>query len=214
MGGSKYRRSGAKSGPVDTVYLGVFRTDELREMGGWNEAFPTNQDFELNRRMSTLGDIWFEAGLEVGYVGRARLREIWSQYHRFGRWKVRYWRRTGDNPQPRQLVLLAAPLLPFGAFAGVAAVLGLKSAATVAGALVVPAFLAIDAIGGSKESAEVPTRFLAGATNVIVGLGWSSGVARQMLLRHDSAEEPQTRVNVLTPRRDDQAAPETLGQAA
>ena len=46
MGWSRYRR-GAESGPADTVYLGSFRTSELRSAGGWSLAFPTNQDFEL-----------------------------------------------------------------------------------------------------------------------------------------------------------------------
>ena len=88
MGGSRYRRGGAQSGTADTVYLGAFRRQQLVEAGGWNQSFPTNQDFELNRRMSNLGDVWFEAGLPVGYIPRGTLRQIASQYHRFGQWKV------------------------------------------------------------------------------------------------------------------------------
>ena len=72
MGMSRYRR-GAPSGPSDTVYLGAFRTEQLEAAGGWDEAFDTNQDFELNRRMGELGIVWFEASLEVGYRPRASL---------------------------------------------------------------------------------------------------------------------------------------------
>ena len=108
MGLSRYRR-GARSGPSDTVYLGAFRTAELRRAGGWDERLATNQDFDLNRRMAEFGIVWFEAGLPVGYLPRASVAELFHQYHRFGRWKVRYWRTTGDRPQRRQLILLLGP---------------------------------------------------------------------------------------------------------
>ncbi|HVX17870.1 MAG TPA: glycosyltransferase [Acidimicrobiales bacterium] len=114
MGMSRYRR-GASSGPSDTVYLGFFRTEDLRAIGGWNERFGTNQDFELNRRMSTRGSVWFDDSIPVGYIPRATLGDLYRQYRRFGEWKVRYWRETGDKPQPRQLAALAA--LPVGALA-------------------------------------------------------------------------------------------------
>lgn len=177
MGGSSYRREGASSGPVDTVYLGSFRSEELRKAGGWNEAFPTNQDFELNRRMSEIGQVWFEAGLPVGYVGRARLRELWAQYHRFGRWKVRYWRRTNDRPQRRQWVLVAGP-----AAAGlVATAVGVARPELVpmAAILAVPAFLAVDAVGGDRGPEGVGGRFVSGLANVLIGAGWWTGIARE-----------------------------------
>ncbi len=60
MGGSRYRR-GAASGPADTVYLGAFRSADLRAAGGWDERYHTNQDFELNRRMARRGIVWFDA---------------------------------------------------------------------------------------------------------------------------------------------------------
>ena len=119
MGGSRYR-SGADSGPCDTVYLGAFRTAQLRSAGGWDEYFETNQDFELNRRLGRAGVVWFDSRLEVGYVPRQTITALWRQYHRFGRWKVRYWRRTGDRPQRRQLVPMI--VTPVAALAAVATV--------------------------------------------------------------------------------------------
>lgn len=106
MGMARYRR-GAASGPTDTVYLGAFRTDELRAAGGWDEAFLTNQDFELNRRMGRDGVVWFSDDLEVGYLPRRDVGELVRQYVRFGGWKAHYWRSTGDRPGARQLVALA-----------------------------------------------------------------------------------------------------------
>lgn len=179
MGGSSYRRQGAPSGPVDTVYLGAFRTTQLRSLGGWNESFTTNQDFELNRRMSAEGHVWFESGLPVGYYGRRTLSEIWQQYHRFGRWKAHYWNATGDRPQPRQLALVFGP-----AIAGAACVTMVgrnPKLAGVLGSLALPGFVAMDAIGGEREDDELSVRALAGVTNAIVGLGWWTGVLRGLL---------------------------------
>jgi len=118
MGWSRYRRDAA-SGPADTVYLGAFRTRDLRCVGGWDPAMTTNQDFDLNRRLARHGVIWFEAGLPVAYVPRASLGDLYRQYVRFGRWKVRYWRHSNDAPQPRQVALLAGVPLAVGGTAAV-----------------------------------------------------------------------------------------------
>ena len=171
MGGSSYRKPGATSGPVDTVYLGSFRTAQLREAGGWNESFATNQDFELNRRMASYGHVWFEAGLPVGYFGRQTLREIWQQYHRFGRWKARYWSETGDRPQPRQIALVAVPTVALP----LVGIMGLRSPRLMALAAAV-APLTIDAVGGERPDGRPEVRLLAGVVNAIVGLAWWSGV--------------------------------------
>lgn len=110
MGLSRYRRGGT-SGPSDTVYLGAFRTHQLRTVGGWDERLTTNQDFDLNVRMSTLGTVWFDASLRVEYVARRHLHALWTQYTRFGRGKVLYWNLTGTRPQPRQWLGLIGPWL-------------------------------------------------------------------------------------------------------
>lgn len=110
MGGSRYRRHGATSGSADTVYLGVFRRSQLAMAGGWNESFSTNQDFELNQRMTGYGMVWFEAGLPVNYLPRQSVVDLILQYHRFGRWKAHYWKHTGQRPNGRQRTILALPL--------------------------------------------------------------------------------------------------------
>ena len=144
MGLARYRR-GAASGPADTVYLGAFRTDQLRRAGGWDERFATNQDFELNRRLGQHGTVWFESSLEVGYLPRPSVRELFEQYRRFGAWKVGYWRDTGDRPRPRQLALIAGPPL-----AGVATV-------------------TLATTGGSRRRSLLVLAALAGAVGIEVG---------------------------------------------
>lgn len=173
MGLSRYRR-GAASGPSDTVYLGFYRCPQLREIGGWDERFATNQDFDLNQRIAALGVVWFEAGLEVHYLPRRDLRSLFLQYSRFGRWKARYWRATGNRPQPRQLGLILLPIpLALGAVVwfrrrrhpwrdGVPVALALGAAYETAGV--------------SGPSGGPTSRAVSVAASAVVAAGWLTGV--------------------------------------
>jgi succinoglycan biosynthesis protein ExoA len=178
MGGARYRR-GAASGPTDTVYLGAFRTTELRGARGWDQTLHTNQDYELNRRMGRQGLVWFDDRLQVGYVPRPDVRSLFRQYHRFGRWKATYWQRTNDRPRPRQLVMLAAPAV--GA-AAVAVGLGRPSTRVATAAVLAVGAAVFEATGSST-----PTPGTAAARAVSVGAsaaaaaGWWTGVVRGVL---------------------------------
>jgi succinoglycan biosynthesis protein ExoA len=182
MGGARYRR-GATDGPSDTVYLGAFRTTELRDAGGWDERFTTNQDYELNRRMGERGLVWFDASLEVGYRPRATLGELGEQYRRFGAWKARYWRQTSDRPQPRQLALLG--VLPVGVMAAIAFPMlpprGQLALAAAAGAGAV----AFELKGSPGPQGSVRAHAISLAASAAVGAGWSTG-AWSALLRPES----------------------------
>lgn len=168
MGLSRYRR-GVKSGQTDTVYLGSFRTDQLRSVGGWDNRFHTNQDFELNRRLKDYGAIWFESDMDVEYVPRSSVGALFRQFHRFGRWKVRYWRLSGDLPRARQILML---FLPLGMTTLV--VFGWPTSADL-----VVAFLPLLllAIRWHPRSTTVPMVMATAA----VATGWTSGVWREAL---------------------------------
>jgi hypothetical protein len=186
MGLSRYRR-GAPSGPADTVYLGAFRTDELRAAKGWDERFATNQDFELNRRLGRSGEVRFDDRLVVGYLPRASLGALARQYHRFGRWKVRYWRTTGDRPRPRQQVLLAGP--PLVGVAVLAAVGRRPRRAAVAGLAGVVAAVGVEVAGGRDAGPAGPAEHaVAVAALAVSSAGWLSGVWREALASPRGAE--------------------------
>lgn len=177
MGGSRYR-SHAESGPSDTVYLGAFRTAELRDVGGWDEYFRTNQDYELNRRLSGHGVVWYDARLAVGYVPRRTLTELWHQYHRFGRWKVRYWRRTGDSPARRQKVLLALyPTLMAGAVLVLGRRRGRRRIVVGIGALAA----ALEECGSSHDAGSATERLVSLCAIGVVSTAWWTGVVCQSL---------------------------------
>lgn len=182
MGGSRYRAH-ADSGPSDTVYLGAFRTDELRDVGGWDEYFLTNQDYELNRRLSRRGVVWYDARLAVGYLPRRTLTDLWHQYHRFGRWKVLYWRRTGDSPARRQRLLLALyPTLVAGAVLGLVRARRRRRSVLTIGALAA----ALEDCGSSHDAGTASERLLSLCAIGIVSTAWWTGVVWQSL--HEATE--------------------------
>lgn len=170
MGLSRYRR-GATSGPADTVFLGAFRAADLRGVGGWNEQIGINEDFELNRRLSRRGLVWFDATLRVEYLPRGTLRLLWRQYLSFGRAKVVYWSSTDDRPQPRQLLLLALPPAAAAATALGARRIGWP---VFAGAAV--ALGAVEVVGARSPAADVRGHAVAATALAVVAGGWWTGV--------------------------------------
>jgi glycosyltransferase involved in cell wall biosynthesis len=115
-GDARYRIGGAP-GPVDTVYLGVFLRSALERVGGYDEHFDRNQDYELNQRIRDSGGVvWFDPSIEVTYRPRGSLGHLARQYFDYGRWKREFARRHPGDLRPRQL---APPLLVVGLVAAV-----------------------------------------------------------------------------------------------
>lgn len=188
MGLARYRRAGAVSGPTDTVYLGAFRRQDLVDVGGWDLNMASNQDFALNRRLAeaTGLDVWFTNDLVVNYLGRPTLRELAAQYHRFGRWKAIYWHRAKARPQPRQLVLLAAPPLFGVAGLWLWSLFGVKGRTAMLTSGLLGAVIVDQAGSESPRSAapadggsRVRESIVSSVALAIVGIGWWSGVAYQ-----------------------------------
>lgn len=185
MGLARYRRATC-SGAADTVYLGAFRTAQLRAVDGWRTEFSVNEDFDLNRRLARLGTVWFDASLTVDYLPRVTLTGLVYQYWAFGTGKARYWRLSSDRPQPRQVVLLAAPLTGLALFAGVAVGLGVVPAvvlaATVAGAAAV-----VEARGADGPYGGILAHICAIAVLACISGAWLSGVAAGATLNRRTA---------------------------
>ena len=126
-GGARYRLGGPE-GPVETVFLGVFRRDALEAVGGVDPALVRAEDYELNWRLRVCGEtVWFDPALEVAYQPRCTLRTLAQQYFNYGRWKRVVLRRHPASLLPRHL---ASPLLLLGlAASSVLAVVGASWAA-------------------------------------------------------------------------------------
>jgi glycosyltransferase involved in cell wall biosynthesis len=118
VGDARYR-TGGRPGPVDTVYLGVFRRAALARVGGFDEGQVRNQDYELNWRLrASGGTVYFHPDLAVAYTPRSGLRALWRQYWEYGTWKRVMLRKHPRSLRWRQL---AAPGLVAG-LAGSAAI--------------------------------------------------------------------------------------------
>lgn len=107
-GDARYR-IGGDAGPTDTVYLGVFRRSTLERLGGFDERFERNQDYEMNHRIREAGGVvWFDPELRVLYRPRGSLGALARQYFDYGRWKREFARRHPGSLRWRQL---APPIL-------------------------------------------------------------------------------------------------------
>jgi hypothetical protein len=110
-GDARYR-TGGHEGPAETVYLGVFDRAKLEAIGGYDPAFARNQDYELNHRIIESGGIvWFDPELKVRYRPRGSLKDLWTQYFKYGQAKKLFARRHPGSLRWRQL---APPLLVIG----------------------------------------------------------------------------------------------------
>jgi hypothetical protein len=172
LGGAPYRRPDA-AGPVDTVYLGTFRRDEIRAVG-YAEELVANEDFDLCARLRARGRlVWLEPGLDVDYESRATYRSLLAQYLAFGRSKVAFWRARGARPRGRQLLALA--LTAVTAAVVVTMLFARPWLVPVVGLLVVVGYVVADA-RGERTSAPVWTRLTAVAAHVVIEAGWVAGV--------------------------------------
>ncbi len=87
VGASRFHTGGG-AGPVDTVYLGVFRKEALVAVGGFDERFTRAQDWELNFRLRAAGGIvYFDPRLIVTYRPRSTTKALAKQYFEYGRWR-------------------------------------------------------------------------------------------------------------------------------
>jgi glycosyltransferase involved in cell wall biosynthesis len=106
---------GGEAGPADTVYLGVFRREMLRRVGGFDESLRRAQDWELNHRIREAGGtVWFTPRLQVTYRPRPDLPALAKQFYRTGQWRRGVIRRVPRTASPRYLAPPAAVLAVLG----------------------------------------------------------------------------------------------------
>lgn len=102
---------GGEAGASDTVYLGAFRRDALKQVGGYDESMVRAQDWELNYRLRKNGGlIWFDPQLKVTYRPRNSIQSLASQYFQYGQWRRRVMRMYPETV-PQGFRYLAPPLL-------------------------------------------------------------------------------------------------------
>ena len=94
---------------VEHVPFGAYATDVVRQLGGWDERLRVNQDFEFDYRLRRAGHrLLFDPTLTIRWHCRQTVPDLFRQYFRYGRGKVKVAALHHDSIRARHL---AAPVL-------------------------------------------------------------------------------------------------------
>jgi glycosyltransferase involved in cell wall biosynthesis len=171
---------GGPPGWVETVYLGAFRLDDARALGGYAEDVGVNEDAEFAIRMSSRGGIWFDPRIRSSYSPRESYRALLRQFHRYGRSRATTVRR---HPRSIKLRQLAAPALVVGLLSRRRRAVGMAYASVVAARAAYE--LARDPEAAPAFALALPVMHLSW------GVGFLQGIARAAALSA-SPKDPQT----------------------
>lgn len=129
IGDARYRYASREEW-ADTAFLGAWYKQTLEELGGFNEGWTVNQDYELNYRLRRAGGkILLSPRIRCEYYVRSSLRLLAHQYFRYGLWRVKTLIAHPDSLRWRQLpppalvlvALLSLVILPVNRMLGLAA---------------------------------------------------------------------------------------------
>ena len=159
VGGANFH-TGGQAGPVDSVYLGVYRRAAIEKAGGYDEHYLRAEDWELNHRIRLSGGIiWFAPELRVTYRPRSSPRALGAQYFHYGRWRRVVARQHTGTINMRYLAPPAAvSVIAAGTAAGVAGLAGLAAGAPAA-------------VGWLALGLVIPATYLAGIIMVAAAFG-------------------------------------------
>lgn len=112
---SRYRIS-HRAEIVDQVYLGAWPREVFERVGTFDPALAVNEDYEHNYRIRKAGGrVFLTPAILSAYYGRQTLSELWRQYVRYGRGKLRV---IAKYPASTRLRHLVAPLFVLVLIAG------------------------------------------------------------------------------------------------
>jgi succinoglycan biosynthesis protein ExoA len=179
VGSAAWHTAGG-AGPADSVYLGIYRRDAIKQAGGWDESMLRAEDWELNYRIRANGGlIWFTPDLRVSYRPRATIRALASQYWHYGRWRRVVMR---DHPETASLRYLAPPaamaLCALGLVAGIVGLAAGGAWSWLALGFVIPAVYLAGVAAVSlalSRSVPAPIRLRLPLVLVIMHLSWGTG---------------------------------------
>ena len=170
VGNSTYHY-GTEPQAVEHIPFGAYPVDLARELGGWDEELRVNQDFEFDWRIRQTGrELLFDPALRIDWYCRQSVRELFAQYRRYGKGKVKVAALHPASVRPRHLM---APLLV--AWLTLAGLVGLRRP-LVAALAVAPYPLAVAvAAGQSAPKVDAAARRHLPAAFAAMHLGWGLG---------------------------------------
>jgi glycosyltransferase involved in cell wall biosynthesis len=114
VGNAAFRRADRNTW-VDTVYLGAWYRSTVESLGGFDEDWVINQDYELNVRLRRAGGrILLSPEIRCWYYVRSTIRALARQWVRYGYWRAKTLVAYPGSLQWRQLAppsLVAALIL-------------------------------------------------------------------------------------------------------
>lgn len=91
--------------PVETGFPGMWPRWVFDRVGFFDEGQVRSQDAELSYRIRRAGGmVWYDPAIRVRYHPRATLGSLFRQFHDYGRWKVRLWRKHPGSLRWRQVI--------------------------------------------------------------------------------------------------------------
>ena len=178
--GNSVHHYGTTLTAADHVPFPAYETQLVREMGGWNEDLPVNQDYELDYRIVSSGKhLLYDPEMRIRYHCRQSIPGVFRQFRRYGRGKARVIRLHPDSVRVRHLV---APGLVI-AWTGAAFLV--KSRPRLAAAVTLPyvAGLAVSACSSGRQLSSwsdrtrLPLAFV--AMHWAWGIGFWEGALRE-----------------------------------
>lgn len=116
IGNAKYRYATTPQ-HVDTVFGGCWTKTTLSKIGGFNECWKRNQDYELNTRLrKQIGPILLNPEIKCEYFCRDRLPCLARQYFEYGYWR---FRTLIKHPSTLNIRVLAPPIFVIGSAASI-----------------------------------------------------------------------------------------------
>ena len=174
-GGSAHRTAG-RSGYVEHGHHAAFDRAIFRELGGYDETAPYNEDAEYDARLVNSGRrIYLDGDLTIDYFPRASLRTLARQYFRHGWGRANTTLKHRKVPKPRQILpVLVLLISAFG-----------LALWPIAGAIaLLPTFLyvaacslwALQLAGQSRD----PAVLLAAPAAIVMHMAWACGFLVRM----------------------------------
>ena len=89
VGNSTFRTGSSEKVAVDTVPFGLYKTESLLAVGGYNERLVRNHDMELSKRLSENGGrIYLIPETSCNYFARETYTELASNNYKNGKWNL------------------------------------------------------------------------------------------------------------------------------
>lgn len=175
---------------VDHIPFGAYRVDVIRELGGWDEELPVNQDFEFDYRLNEAGyRLLLTDESHIDWSCRNSLKAFAHQYFRYGQGRASVALKHPSSVSPRHgipsavvVALLASPATYLRSRSVAAIPLTLYSSA-----------LAYQTLRISQRSKEPVSRLApaCAAMQLCFGAGFLKRLAQPLMGRPTSITESQ-----------------------